>query len=239
MNKNLFRTLILFLAFWGPDAVRGQGVVYISGKGNGSWEKAAQTANAGGGSESVAWVQQGLSAEHLRNWKAAFQWFQKAAQAGNSDGMCGLADYYTHRRQWPEAAKWYWRSAAAGNSYGAVGLGDCYQSGLGVRPDGAKAVDCYKRSANAGNAVGQCQLGAFYFQRQRYPESAKWFELAAEQGNPKAESLLGDSYQEGFGVPKDLEKARAWFSKAAAQGDRGGQMGLARLNHQKVVFTKN
>ncbi|MCW9012930.1 MAG: hypothetical protein OQL06_04035 [Gammaproteobacteria bacterium] len=39
----------------------------------------------------------------------------------------------------------------------------------------------------------------------------------AEQGNPEAQYKVGEMYELGKGVPKDLEKARQWFEKAAAK----------------------
>jgi hypothetical protein len=35
-------------------------------------------------------------------------------------------------------------------------------------------------------------------------EAAKWWRLAAEQGNAEAQFLLAVSYEDGVGVPKDL-----------------------------------
>ncbi|MBV9609410.1 MAG: SEL1-like repeat protein, partial [Acidobacteria bacterium] len=42
---------------------------------------------------------------------------------------------------------------------------------------------------------------------------------AAAQGNVQAQQMLGDFYLLGKGVPKDLVKAYAWSSKAAAAGN--------------------
>ena len=46
-----------------------------------------------------------------------------------------------------------------------------------------------------------------------------WFRKAAEQGNAKAQLLLGLKYAEGEGVPEDYVKGYAWYNLAAAQGD--------------------
>ncbi|MCG6901912.1 MAG: sel1 repeat family protein [Rhodobacter sp.] len=40
---------------------------------------------------------------------------------------------------------------------------------------------------------------------------------AAEAGNPVAQNLLGDAYDDGNGVERDAAKAVEWFEKAAAQ----------------------
>jgi hypothetical protein len=40
----------------------------------------------------------------------------------------------------------------------------------------------------------------------------------AEKGDAYGEYCLGTRYRDGFGVPKDLAKAREWLGKAASQG---------------------
>jgi TPR repeat protein len=42
---------------------------------------------------------------------------------------------------------------------------------------------------------------------------------AAEQGNARAQTNLGDMYANGRGVPQDYILAHMWFNLAAAQGD--------------------
>jgi TPR repeat protein len=54
----------------------------------------------------------------------------------------------------------------------------------------------------------------------------------AEQGNPKAEILLGNMHARGLGVPVDHVKAFKWFQAAADKGSADGQLqvGLAYLS---------
>jgi len=40
----------------------------------------------------------------------------------------------------------------------------------------------------------------------------------AQKGNAEAEFKVGEMYETGFGVDKDMKQARAWIEKAAAQG---------------------
>lgn len=46
----------------------------------------------------------------------------------------------------------------------------------------------------------------------------QWADLA-NQGDRNAQYNLAYSYANGFGLPKDLEKALLWYQKAAIQGD--------------------
>jgi len=44
-----------------------------------------------------------------------------------------------------------------------------------------------------------------------YKESVKWFTMAAEQGNGKAQLYMGDIYHKGKGVIEDRVEAYKWF----------------------------
>lgn len=48
----------------------------------------------------------------------------------------------------------------------------------------------------------------------------------AEQGDSKAQNILGDYYRRGDGVPQDHAKAVEWYKKAADQGNWKAQLAL-------------
>jgi TPR repeat protein len=54
---------------------------------------------------------------------------------------------------------------------------------------------------------------------QDYTQAAKWYRLAADQGNAIAESKLGVMYYFGQGVPQDYTQAHKWLNLAASQGN--------------------
>lgn len=60
-------------------------------------------------------------------------------------------------------------------------------------------------------------------------EAFKWFELAAAQGNVKAESNIGVMYYEGLGVRQDNGKALYWYRRAAQHGSAKAQGNLGAL----------
>jgi TPR repeat protein len=47
-----------------------------------------------------------------------------------------------------------------------------------------------------------------------YAEAMGWYRKAADQGDRNAENLIGTLYSNGLGVPRNLEQAGHWFSKA-------------------------
>ncbi len=47
-----------------------------------------------------------------------------------------------------------------------------------------------------------------------YAAAARWYRMAAEQGDARARTYLGVMYSEGLGVPRDDVAAQHWFEKA-------------------------
>jgi TPR repeat protein len=52
---------------------------------------------------------------------------------------------------------------------------------------------------------------------------------AAEQGEPKAQCLLGQCIEKGIGVARDDGEAVRWYRRAAEQGDSDGQVKLGAM----------
>ena len=55
-------------------------------------------------------------------------------------------------------------------------------------------------------------------------EAVKWFQKAADQGNARAQYVLGFMYAEGRGLMEDNVTAYAWCNIAAANGDANGKI---------------
>ncbi|MFN2109311.1 MAG: tetratricopeptide repeat protein, partial [Anaerolineae bacterium] len=61
----------------------------------------------------------------------------------------------------------------------------------------------------------------------------------AESGDAKAQSILGQMYATGDGVPENAAKAAEWFEKAAAQGDVEEQTVLGMMYRNDNGVPKN
>lgn len=61
----------------------------------------------------------------------------------------------------------------------------------------------------------------------------------AEQGNTRAQRLLGVMYSTGQGVPQDYSVGARWFKKAAAGGDRVAYVDLGVLYRQGLGVPKD
>jgi TPR repeat protein len=62
---------------------------------------------------------------------------------------------------------------------------------------------------------------------QDYAEAARWYRLAAEQGNADAQDILGLMYANGAGVAEDAAEALRWWREAAEQGHALAQTKVA------------
>ena len=118
-------------------------------------------------------------------------------------------------------------------------LGVCYDKGYGTKKNYTKAVEWYSKSSEQKNPVAMNNLAACYQHGEGVDEDkTKGFELyeqSALLGCSSAMTNVGECYedgrwQDGEGVTKDLNKAKEWYTKGAAQGNADSQNKLDALN---------
>src|ERR1700736_4559661 len=73
---------------------------------------------------------------------------------------------------------------------------------------------------SAGSVAGPFEDGMANYNRGDYMPAIRLFRPLAEQGNARAQHLIGVMYHRGQGVARNSVRALAWFSLAAANGDR-------------------
>ena len=71
--------------------------------------------------------------------------------------------------------------------------------------------------------MSQIAMGFLFFSGQGvqkdYGEAARWYRLAADQGNASGQHSLGRMYAAGLGVSQDPVTAYKWFNLAVGNGD--------------------
>ena len=103
------------------------------------------------------------------------------------------------------------------------------------------SYECIRHLAEAGDAYNQYQLGlTYHFGKYGVAvndrEAVRWYRLAAEQGNAKAQNNLGASYWNGDGVIEDARESYIWYSIAKANGSKNAAKYL-RLNPYHQYLT--
>jgi TPR repeat protein len=114
-----------------------------------------------------------------------------------------------------------------------------------ARPASAEQIAALTGKANGGDQEAQLRLGQIIEEgartldpkaaQQRYAEAAKWYKLAADQGNPIAENNFGAMLVDGRGVNEDASEAASYYRRAAQAGNREAQTNLAILIMRKRV----
>lgn len=108
--------------------------------------------------------------------------------------------------------------------FGMYQIGYCYQWGLGVKKDWAKALPWYEKAAAAGFVTAACAAGCVCKDGgpkvENTQKAFRYFSRAAEKGFCFAEGQLAECFFLGIGTGRDLEKAIAYTERAANHGDR-------------------
>jgi TPR repeat protein len=78
--------------------------------------------------------------------------------------------------------------------------------------------------------AGPWEDGMAAYNRGDYTPAIRLFRPLAEQGNAKAQNVLGVMFRNGEGVPKNQVRAHMWFSFAAKRGDTKAKAELREVS---------
>ncbi|MBR5084262.1 MAG: sel1 repeat family protein, partial [Prevotella sp.] len=140
--------------------------------------------------------------------------------------------YFLVEQDFTKAAYW-WNEAASKNYARAYNnLGIAYKRGEGVKVDLRKAVEYLKKGAEAGDEWAQRNYGDLFM------EGVKIKVGSHKQLKPGYNPAIYDKYdlyawqdipEYGIIIPKDIEQAKYWWKKSAAQGNE-----MAKDRLQKI-----
>ncbi len=119
-----------------------------------------------------------------------------------------------------DAIKCYKLAAEKGFSVALIQLAELYEIGWkGIAIDFDESIKWYKLAAKNGDNEALLYLIEKYYDDddEEFPELCK---LAAENGSVDAQKYLGDMYQYGNGVEKNLDQFLKWYKLAAEGGNR-------------------
>jgi Sel1 repeat len=78
--------------------------------------------------------------------------------------------------------------------------------------------------------AGPWEDGMAAYNRGDYMPAIRVFRTLAEQGNAKAQNVLGVMFRKGEGVPKNPVRAHMWFSFAAKRGEASARAELREVS---------
>ena len=173
-----------------------------------------------------------LAQRGMQDWLAAEeaeQWLKKGLEFSAQ----GLHE---------EAALWYRKAADQGDTDAQFQLALMYLEGQGVPRDLQQFISWCRKSADQGYIQAQIQLGFIYdeggevAELQDYTQAAYWYlKIATTSDYSDADEFqrrLGQMYENGLGVPKDIEQSIYWYRKAAERGNEAAKAALATLRQQ-------
>ena len=187
---------------------------------------------------SSALYKYGEDMEKLGKYAEAFEFYKKAGELGNSDGLFRAGKFYQEGRNGVEvnyelARKYYEQAVSLNNPKAMNNLANMYVNGEGVAKDIHKAIELYKKAADLGNVIAMNNLADKYYYgnyiAEDNAEAMNWYKKAAEQSNAYAYNTIGVMYHNGKGVTKDYAEAMKWYRKAADLGNDWSMNNIGKL----------
>ncbi len=204
--------------------------------------EAAAAAAAGSASAMVllgAMQQRGLGGP--ADEAAAAAWYRKAGEAGNARGASlagimvahaapdpaaqaragdaraqhNLAWRYEQEKNYPEAMRWYARAAAQGLGVSAMNLAQMYEKGIGVEQDVQEAMRRYRRLAAQGDGESRYRLARLAAEHGEPAEAVRLYERGVRDDDHRAMLDLGELYEHGRRVKRDVRRAVGLYERAA------------------------
>ncbi|KAF8526840.1 hypothetical protein BU17DRAFT_40024 [Hysterangium stoloniferum] len=134
------------------------------------------------------------------------------------------------------AKELFTRAAQLGYTSSQYKLGQCYEYGTVACPvDPRRSIAWYTKAAEKGDPDAELALSGWYLTgsegvlKQSDSEAYLWARRAANKGLSKAEYAVGYYAEVGIGVKQDMELAKRWYMRAAAQGNKRAMNRLTEL----------
>jgi TPR repeat protein len=119
--------------------------------------------------------------------------------------------------------------AKSGSPLSMLYIGYIYRDGIGRVADIDEAERWFRKAADAGSVEGYYSLGSLCGRSKRWREAREAFAIAGAKDHGPALHRLGRIYWAGWGVEKDLGRAKRYLERASQAGHLGGRIGLAVL----------
>lgn len=174
-----------------------------------------------------AQVDAGVTAAAADQPAQAMNWYARAAQQGNSDGMWRLARLYQNGSVEPadavKALALLRRSAGNDNVIGMYYLAVALRDGSGTAPDQPGARAWFAKAAERGDADARFALAEMLAKgaggARDVNGAIQMYRAGAAQEHGDSMYALAVRYDDGEGVHQDHAQASVWLDKGVALGD--------------------
>ncbi|CUA72261.1 Chitin synthase regulatory factor 3 [Rhizoctonia solani] len=176
----------------------------------------------------------------------AIPWLRRAAEQADAENPHALHELgLLHEQPGSQivvhdeayAKDLFTRAAQLGYVRSQFKLGTAYEYGQLTCPvDPKRSIAWYTKAAQKGDPEAELALSGWYLTgsegvlKQSDSEAYLWARRAANKGLSKAEYAVGYYAEVGIGLKIDIEFAKRWYMRAAAQGNKRA---MARLTDLK------
>lgn len=166
--------------------------------------------------------------------KEAFKLVEDKAYAGNARCQFALGQIYFHDNDYidndnSKAVYWWNEAAQQGYTLAYNNVGIAYKEGIGVNKDLRLAIEWLKKGAEAGEDFAQCNYGDLFKDGvkvhsgshiEKVPQYSLDYCYGYERVTVQDSTIL---------LQKDIEQAKYWWKKAAAQGNEKAKNALQQI----------
>ena len=207
-------------------AIYGNGEPRDMQKGMRMMERAANAGNSYA-QASLGWIYREGYGGISQNYKAAFDWYLKAALQDYANAQASVGWLYREgmgvERDYAKSLDFYRKAALQGdvNAMGSVGY--ALQNGFGTEIDFDEARRWYEKGAEKNDPYSLSALAWLYREgrgvERDYGRALDLYRRAAEKNDVTGMSSLGYMAQYGLGMPVNYQEALRWYEMASAQND--------------------
>lgn len=171
------------------------------------------------------------------NLGRAFYWYGQSAKNGEPRGICEQANCYMYGKgvmaDHDKGYELLLLAAEKGYHRAYYYLAFHTYQGCGTQADAEKGYEFMKKSLTCGDRDVAHLFGMVNLQGDgcpvNYKLAVKWLETAARKEYPDSIHELALCYWAGFGVKKDLNKAKEYLEQALTLGHQASQHSLEDL----------
>jgi hypothetical protein len=175
---------------------------------------------------------------------------ESSAYAGNARSQTMLGSMYLYGRELYhvdedviKSTYWYNEAAKQGFAEAYNNLGMAYREGRGVNKNIKKAIEFLKKGAEAGESYAQSNYGDFFVEGVKIKVGShkeEYTTMTPQFDNEYIRRYRTDDYRTVYVkartvddslclIPKDIEQAKFWWKKAAAQGNESAKNKLQKI----------
>lgn len=173
------------------------------------------------------------------NLSEAYEWYVKAAQAGNILAMDNLRLLCYQQEMYDEYLKWSRMGAENGYAECQYTMGNLYYNGKYFQKDYAQAKYWFRMAAQQDHAKACNMLAVILHDSDKdYASALELFRKALQLGAKKASFNLGYLYEMGHGTEIDYKKAEEYYIKAIETNNDDGarfQLGVMYYEGNDVI----